>query len=160
AALFDRDSELLGSYVERIAKPFFNNARADGWPGVICRYNHDDNYVLGTTRGGTLRLSVDETGLDYSVDVPEHRNDTLELVRRGDIANSSFAFVAHEVDWDYRNQSFPVRTLVSGKLIDVAPVTIPAYRDTSVGLRSLASFMDIPVEDVMALDAEHELRKL
>jgi len=161
AAVYNRDSEVLGgSYIENIAPPFFNNSRADGWPGVICRYNHDDAFVLGSTRGGTLRLSTDETGLSYVVDVPEHRADVLELVARGDVANSSFAFVAHEVDWGYNQQSFPTRTLISGKLIDVAPVTIPAYRDTSVGLRGLATWAGVPYEDVIALDAEHELRKL
>jgi len=160
AAVFNRDSENLGSYIENIAPPFFNNSRADGWPGVICRYNHDDAFVLGSTRGGTLRLSTDETGLSYVVDVPEHRADVLELVARGDVANSSFAFIAHEVDWGYNQQSFPTRTLISGKLIDVAPVTIPAYRDTSVGLRGLATWAGVPYEDIVALDAEHELRKL
>jgi HK97 family phage prohead protease len=160
AAVFNRDSEPLGSYIENISPPFFNNSRADGWPGVICRYNHDDAFVLGSTRGGTLRLSTDETGLQYTVDVPEHRGDVLELVARGDVANSSFAFVAQEVDWGYNKQNFPTRTLLSGRLIDVAPVTIPAYRDTSVGLRSLATYLGIPFEDVLELDERHELRKL
>jgi len=94
------------------------------------------------------------------VDVPEHRADVLELVARGDVANSSFAFVATEVDWGYNQQSFPTRTLISGKLIDVAPVTLPAYRDTSVGLRGLSVWAGVEYEAVVALAAEHELRKL
>ena len=160
AAVYNRDSENLGSYIERIAPPFFNNARADGWPGVICRYNHDDAFVLGSTRGGTLRLSTDETGLQYTVDVPEHRGDVLELVSRGDVANSSFAFIAQEVDWGYNQQNYPTRTLLSGRLVDVAPVTVPAYRDTSVGLRGLAAHLGIDYQDVLELEERHELRKL
>jgi HK97 family phage prohead protease len=92
AAVFNRHSQNLGTFVERVAPSFFNNSRADSWPGVIARYNHDDNYLLGATRNGTLRLSLDDTGLNYTVDVPESRSDNLELVQRGDIGNSSFAF--------------------------------------------------------------------
>ena len=54
AAVFNRPSHNLGTFVERVAPSFFNKSRADGWPGVIARYNHDDNYLLGATRSGTL----------------------------------------------------------------------------------------------------------
>jgi HK97 family phage prohead protease len=130
--------------VEQVAPSFFNNSRAEGYPGVVCRYNHEDAFMLGSTRGGTLKLSVDETGLLYTVDVPQCRSDVLELVTRGDVANSSFAFVVTEQEWGQSEQGYPKRTLVSGKLIDVAPVTVPAYRDTSVALRGLAEYMNIP----------------
>ena len=56
-----------------LSASFPNKSRADGWPGVVCRYNHDDEFLLGTTRSGTLRLSIDETGLNYDVNVPECR---------------------------------------------------------------------------------------
>lgn len=160
AALFNRYSENLGSYVEQVAPSFFNNSRAEGYPGVVCRYNHEDAYMLGSTRGGTLKLSIDETGLLYTVDVPQCRGDVLELVSRGDVANSSFAFIVTEQEWGHSEQGYPKRTLVSGKLIDVAPVTVPAYRDTTVALRGLAEYMNIPYEDVVELNAQHELRKL
>jgi len=99
AAKFDRLSQNLGGFVERIAPGFFNKSRGDGWPGVIARYNHDDNMVLGTIGGGTLRLGVDDIGLSYEVDLPQARADVFELVERGDVRQSSFAFVAFEDDW-------------------------------------------------------------
>jgi uncharacterized protein len=160
AAMFNRLSENLGGFVERVAPSFFNKSRADGWPGVIARYNHDDNYLLGATRSGTLQLSIDSTGLNYVVDLPESRNDVLEWVGRGDIGNSSFAFQTFEDDWSYRSGGHPMRTLVSGKLIDVAPVSTPAYRDTTVAMRSLAQHMGVPVGDIIELSSEDELRKL
>src|SRR6476659_2333628 len=88
AAVFGQRSENLGGYVERIADSFFNKSAADGWPGVVCRYNHDDAFLLGATRNQTLRLSIDGTGLNYVVALPESRSDILELVSRGDIGNS------------------------------------------------------------------------
>lgn len=160
AALFMRRSENLGAYVERIHPSFFNKSRADGFPGVICRYNHDDNMMLGSTDSGTLRCSLDDTGLLYAVDLPQSRQDVYELIQRKDVRKSSFAFMAYDEEWGVTDQGYPQRTLISGKLIDVAPVNTPAYRDTTVGLRRLAEYMNLPVQDVEDLAAEQELRKL
>jgi len=166
AAKFERMSQNLGGFVERIAPGFFNKSRGDGWPGVIARYNHDDNMVLGTIGGGTLRLGVDEIGLTYEVDLPSARADVFELVQRGDVRQSSFAFVAFEDDWTTSDQGFPLRTLVSGRLHDVAPVNTPAYEDTSVGTRSidgalasLARKFEADPAEVRKMAASDELTK-
>lgn len=139
AAKFNRHSQNLGGFVERIAPGAFNLTRSNGWPGVIARYNHEDNLLLGTTAAGTLRLGVDEIGLTYEVDVPNARADIYELVQRGDVRQSSFAFApdVNGDEWDTTDQGFPQRTLMSVRLYDVAPVNTPAYEDTSVGLRSV-----------------------
>lgn len=160
AAKFERFSQNLGGFVERIAPGFFNKSRGDNWPGVVARYNHDDNMLLGTTQAGTLRLGVDEVGLDYAVDLPQARGDVYELVQRGDVAQSSFAFVVFDEEWSTTDQGFPMRTLVTGRLMDVAPVNTPAYEDTSVALRHLASKVDADVEEIRALAGEGELTKL
>lgn len=138
AAKFNALSRNLGGFVERIDPGFFAKSEGDGWPRAMARYNHDNNMLLGTSRAGTLRLQTDGTGLDYSVDVPQARGDVYELVQRGDISESSFAFFTFEDDWAMTDDGFPVRTLLSGQLVDVAPVNDPAYLDTSTGLRSLA----------------------
>ena len=57
------------------------------------------------------------------------------------------------------DQGYPLRTLISGRLIDVAPVCEPAYPDSTVGLRSLAKHLGVPYEDVAKLSKENELRK-
>jgi HK97 family phage prohead protease len=159
AAKFERMSQNLGGFVERIHPSFFNKSRGDGWPGVVARYNHDDNMLLGTMGAGTLRLGIDEIGLTYEVDLPSARGDVYELVQRGDVRQSSFAFVAFEDEWTTTDQGFPLRTLVSGRLMDVAPVNSPAYEDTSVGLRSLAAKFDAPLEEVRKLAEVNELVK-
>jgi HK97 family phage prohead protease len=165
AALFERLSQNLGGFVEEVQRSAFNKSRGDGWPDVLARYNHDDNRLLGTSDARTLRLSVDETGLLYDVDLPASRADVFELVERGDVRQSSFAFVTFEDDWSMTDQGFPKRSLVSVRLVDVAPVNTPAYLDTSVGkrdntrgvaLRSLATKVDAPFDDVLAAE---DLRK-
>jgi len=160
AAVFDRESDNLGGFVEKVSPAFFNQTRGRGWPDVIARYNHDDNMLLGTTASGTLRLSIDETGLVYEVDPPLARADIMELVERGDVRKSSFAFRTYEDEWSTTDQGFPLRILVSGQLVDVAPVNMPAYSDTTVGLRSLAVKVDGDIEEIRKLAANNELRKL
>lgn len=168
AATFGRLSQNLGGFVEDVAPGFFNDSRSRGWPDVLARYNHDDNMLLGTTGGNTLRLSIDETGLFYEVDLPNSRADIAELVERGDVRKSSFAFRTLEDSWSTTDQGFPKRTLVSGQLVDVAPVNTPAYNDTSVGkraiditggLESLARHVDADLDEVRKLADADELRK-
>lgn len=164
AAKFNRMSQNLGGFVEQIDPLFFNGSRGDGWPDVIARYNHDQNMVLGTSNAGTLRLSLDNMGLLYEADLPSSRADVYELVQRGDVNKSSFAFIAAEDDWGVTDQGFPLRTLIAGRLIDVAPVNTPAYLDTDTGLRyaeaglrSLAKKFDAPLEEVRKLAEGDEL---
>ena len=137
AAKFDRQSQNLGGFVERIDSRAFNKSHGDGWPDVLARYNHEDNLLLGTSGARTLQLALDEIGLTYQVDLPASRADVHELVQRGDVRQSSFAFIAFADDWTTTaDTSYPLRTLESVRLIDVAPVNTPAYLDTSVGVRS------------------------
>jgi HK97 family phage prohead protease len=159
ASVFDKPSQNLGGFVEVVGRSFFNKSRGDGWPDVVARFNHDDNMLLGTIAGRTLRLSVDETGLAYDVDPPAARADIYELVQRGDVRQSSFAFVTFEDDWATTEQGFPQRSLVSGRLVDVAPVVSPAYLDTTVGLRSLATKVHVDFEEIRTMSADNELRK-
>jgi uncharacterized protein len=159
AATFNRESRNLGGYVETVTASAFNKSRGDGWPDVVARYNHDDNMLLGTTAANTLRLNVDNVGLAYDVDVPESRADVHELVERGDVRKSSFAFIVRDDDWALTEQNFPERRLLSVQLVDVAPVNVPAYVDSSVGLRSLAAKFDADVAEVRSLAEQNELRK-
>lgn len=167
AAVFNRESRNLGGFVERIAPGAFNDSKMRGWPDVLARYNHDDGMLLGTTGSGTLRLMVDETGLDYTVDLPAARADVAELVARGDVRKSSFAFRTLEDTWTTNEQNYPLRTLVSAQLVDVAPVNTPAYLDTTsasrasvdLAIRSLAAFVQADVEEVRGLAEADELRK-
>lgn len=159
AAVFNKLSRSLGGFVEELNRSVFDRAANDGYNDVICRYNHDDNILLGTIRGGTLALSTDQNGLRYDCVPPNSRADIVELVERGDISQSSFAFRAVEDDWSMTDQSYPKRTLLSVELVDVAPVVTPAYPDTTAGLRSLAQKFDASFDEVRKLAGEDELRK-
>ena len=161
ASVFDKLSRNLGGFVERVEPTAFNQSRQMNWPGAVCRYDHDSSMLLGTTAGRTLELTVDRTGLYYDVLPPQSRADILELVQRGDIQHSSFAFRVPPGgdEWSATDQNYPMRSLREVQLVDVAPVVDPAYPDASAGLRSLAAHMGAPIEDVAALAHADELRK-
>lgn len=160
ASVFNRLSQNLGGFVERVDPAAFNKSLADQVP-VLARYNHDDNHLLGTTEGGTLTLEADGTGLRYDVGLPDTSSgrDVRELAKRGDLRYSSFAFRTVADEWDVTPEGFPMRTLLAVQLIDVAPVNNPAYRDTTTGLRSLAERLHMDVAQVKDTPPE-ELRKL
>lgn len=161
ALKFHKQSRNLGGFVEQIAPAALNKSRGDGWPEVMARYNHDDNMLLGTTAARTLRLSVDEVGLAYDVDLPQARADVYELVQRGDVTKSSFAFIVPPGgdDWSLNDLDIPLRTLNSIKLVDVAPVNAPAYLDTTSAVRSLAERMHADPSEVRKLAEQNELRR-
>jgi uncharacterized protein len=154
-------SRNLGGFVERVMPSAFNQARQSGFPGVVARYNHDGNMLLGTIAGRTLTLDVDNVGLRYDVLPPQSRADILELVGRGDVQHSSFAFrvPADGEEWGLSEQNYPLRSLLDLQLVDVAPVVDPAYPDASAGLRSLAEHFDADLEEVRSMAEADELRR-
>jgi HK97 family phage prohead protease len=154
-------SRNLGGFIERVLPSAFNQAKHDGWPGAVCRYNHDGNMLLGTRAGNTLSLETDRFGLRYDVLPPQSRADILELVARGDVQHSSFAFRVPNggEEWELSDQNYPLRSLVAVQLVDVAPVVDPAYPDASAAIRSLADQMGVEESEVRKLADQDELRR-
>jgi uncharacterized protein len=163
ALRFGSRSRDLGGFTETIAPSFVDRTRAKNFDGVICRYNHDSRLLLGTVDNQTLRCAVDDSGLDYSVDLPEWPGPPYiwEMVQRGDVRHSSFTM---NVDpdggdtWTYTNGA-PLRTLVSGLITEVAPCPQPAYPDATCALRSLARTMSAPYDEVVELAEQRSLSK-
>lgn len=137
AARFNSPTQIGSYFVEKIAPGAFASAIARP-DDVRCLFNHSDNYVIGRTKSGTLRIAEDAQGLRYEADAPDTQwaNDLLVSIERGDVSQSSFCFRATREEWD-ETGPLPVRTILEVELLDVSPVTFPAYDDTEVGLRSL-----------------------
>jgi HK97 family phage prohead protease len=159
-SVFDKRSQLLGSFVEIVDRRCWAKSAGDGYPGVVARFNHDDSALLGTVASGSLALSVDNVGLSYSVDLPNTSvgNDVGELVARGDVSGSSVAFQCWEDSWGY-GDGVALRTLVSCRLIDCSPVVSPAYPDATVGLRSLSRAVGADFADVQRYAESDQLAK-
>lgn len=136
AATFGKVADLW--WFDEVIAPgaFAESARDDD---VVFVFNHDVDALLGRTVAGTLRLSEDEKGLRYELDLPDTQlgRDVRELVRRGDLNSMSFSFDTLEEEVDH-DRDKPLRTLKRVRLWDVSIVTYPAYDGTSVDLRSAA----------------------
>ena len=120
--------------VERIAPGAFARALSDGHD-VVALFNHDHNQLLGRTPN-TLRLSADDEGLHYEIDLPQTGlgRDVRHLIDRGDLRGSSFAFRPARTRWT-RDGDTDVFEVLDLDLIDVSPVTRPAYQGTAVRMR-------------------------
>ncbi len=141
AAKFGKLSQDLGGFVEKIDPKAFNRClkRCD----VRGLKNHDPAMLLGRTKSGTMRLSTDDVGLKYEIDLPETQigRDLVTEIERGDIDGSSFSFTT-EPDGDTWDDSTspPTRTLTNVRdLFDVGPVASPASLDTEASMASMRS---------------------
>ena len=131
AAVFNQETN-LGFFREQIARGAFEDVMNDD---VRLLLNHD-GAPLARTTNQTLTLSVDDEGLRYEAilsDTTQGR-DLYKMIQRGDITQSSFAFTIKGEEWDKEANT---RTITKvGRLLDVSPVTYPAYPQASVVARS------------------------
>jgi uncharacterized protein len=138
AAVYNSDSEWMGGFYEQIEAGAFDSVLEND---VRAYFNHDENLLLGRVSSGTLRIGTDKRGLFYEVDLPNttYANDLVELMKRGDVNQSSFAFLIEKDRWEQRDgTTYRIIEKVS-RLLDVSPVAQPAYPDSTseLGKRDL-----------------------
>jgi len=144
AAIFNSLSEDLGGFRELVEPGFFRAALRKG-PDVRLLFNHDPNFVLARTASGTLELREDNLGLHVFATVDKTITWVKDLrtsMQRGDVDQMSFAFTLTDAgdDWAVSDDGTVVRTLRADgadQIFDTSVVTYPAYRATSVNMRSL-----------------------
>lgn len=136
AAVFNTETD-LGWFRERIAPGAFSESI--GKDDVRALFNHDENFILGRNKAGTLTMREDEQGLYVEIDPPDTQvaRDLVTSIERGDISQMSFGFQTIKDSWETEeNAAKDLRTLEKVKLWDVSPVTFPAYQETDVAVRS------------------------
>lgn len=176
AAVFGQQSSDLGGFRETIRPGAFARSIRSK-QDVLALFNHDSYSILGRTSSGTLRLGEDGTGLAFEVDLPDTQlgRDVHTLVQRGDISQCSFSFHAVKDVW---NRDGTARELMDVDLLDVSPVTNPAYPQTSVSARSAGGSSavrsgtyvfrrhsqiyvpDVPVDDEMETERRRAMFRL
>lgn len=137
AAVFNSEAN-LGDFQELIRPGAFAKSLATG-SNIRALYHHQGNALLGTTKGGTLKLREDAHGLAFELALPDtsHGRDLAILVDRGDVSGCSFGFrVAPGGErWEHRGAQL-VRELLAVDLEEVTLTHDPAYQDTTVAMRS------------------------
>lgn len=172
AAVFGEET-IIGSYYsfrEKIEKGAFARAIKEK-QDVRALFNHDENLILGRTASGTLELEEDEVGLLYTIDPPDTSvaRDLMESLRRGDVNQSSFAFYVRKQQFIEEEGKPPLRIIQDVDLLDVSPVTFPAYEGTDVGMRCFPGGIPQELKEVLdaaklaaessKLDARHAYRQ-
>jgi len=133
--IFGRESQNLGGFIE-VIEPGAVNSSTD-MSNVIGKYNHSK--MIGRVTNGTLTMSVDDIGVRYRIQLPQSEDYLREMIGRGDINGSSFAFDVRKGgdQWEELDNGLMKRTIRSFSTIyDIGPVDSPAYLETSAALRS------------------------
>lgn len=99
-------------------------------------WNHNTDIVLGRKGNGTLELREDEIGLANDIFPPDTsliRDMVITPIERGDVDQMSFGFrIIREKMVEENNViTFTLKEL---DLVEVSPVTIPAYPQTDIEL--------------------------
>ena len=116
---------------------------------------HDRTKILGRRNRGaanaTLTLTIDERGLKVECEMPKTQwgDETLELVRRGDLTGMSFAFSDGQnkgsIEWSKDDDGIPLRTVREiEELFDVTIAADPAYQQTEISAREIESALGVP----------------
>jgi len=151
AAVYNSDSEWMGGFYEQIERGAFDGVMNDD---VRAYFNHDENLLLGRVSSGTLRIGSDARGLYYEVDLPNttYANDLVELMKRGDVNQSSFAFLIEKDRWEQRDgKTYRIIEKIS-RLLDVSPVAQPAYPSATSELKTRDLESETKTEVATALD--------
>ena len=153
----------IGGYFRESIKP---EAVADDIQSQDVRalWNHNSDFPIGRTKNDSLKLEKDALGLRFTITPPDTSwgRDALESVRRGDVSGMSFGFFVKADKWSQQDKPLPLRELLDIELLEVSPVTFPAYPTTSAKVRSaedVLSEMPLPSQDVN-IDADKRQREI
>jgi hypothetical protein len=128
-------SEDMGGWREVIVDGAFDIDR-----DIRSLWQHDPSRVLGRTVAGTMTLTADKRGIYPSIIPPDTQwaHDAMVSIRRGDVSGFSFGFYVAEDNWVVTGREV-VRQVLRGELLEVSPVTFPAYPQTTAQVRDRAA---------------------
>lgn len=135
AAVFNSPAD-LGLFTERVLPGAFADSVAGD---VRLLWNHDASAPLARTISGTLSLAEDSRGLKFTARLGSSALASFahEAIERGDVSQMSFGFRVLEQVW--RDDGDQVeRDLVRVELLEISPVSFPAYAATQVDARAEA----------------------
>jgi HK97 family phage prohead protease len=147
AAVFDAPSEDLGGFVEHVRRGAFTRTLREAKLDPLALVHHDARLVLGRRSAGTLRLSEDDKGLLFEIDLPNTQtaHELAVSVERRDITGASFAFTVPPGGdkWTFGDGA-AVRELIDIDLHEISITATPAYPDTEVAKRALGELRRRP----------------
>jgi len=142
AAVFNQEQQIddwFSSWLEEVAPGAFKKTLREG--DIRALFNHDPNIVLGRNKAGTLELREDEHGLHTVIRPPDNEwgRPVIDAIRRGDVSGMSITFQVIKQQMEYPpkgTEGKAKRTIKEARLMDVSPVTFPAFPQTEISARS------------------------
>ena len=167
AVVFDSWSRDLGGFYEIIRKGAITQELIDR-SDVIMNVNHDnDKMVARSVNGeGTLKLTLDDTGLRFEFEAPPTPlgEELLYNIRSGNLFECSFAFSLSGTDtcerWTKDDNMLRREILEIGGLYDCAIVTTAAYSATSCHTRGLETEIINTTDIIRNMDNKEKLTQL
>jgi len=144
---YGRKSEDMGGWREVIAKGAATNSVANN--DIALLWQHDQTQPISRVSANRAALVLEErsTGVWFEQDASAFTEYQLDKMADGVVHQMSFGFYAEEQTWD--EEAKPVmRTISQMNLLELSPVTFPAYPSTKVALRSAAAAgVVLPISD-------------
>jgi hypothetical protein len=137
AVVYNSLSADLGGFKERVLPGAFKTALSGG-QDIRALVDHDPSKLLGRTSNNTLRLSEDDKGLRFEIDLPDtsYAKDAKALVDRKDVRGMSFGFTVPTGGQRLiKENNANIRELTNINLKEVTVTSIPAYGATSIESR-------------------------
>jgi len=140
AIVFNSPSVDLGGFTE-ICSPQMLTRTLKESPDVLALRDHKSEMLLGRTTANTLALSVDSTGLRFTVTLPKTSigDDTAENVRLRNLTGCSFGFNTVADQWTVADDGSALRTLLDVDLFEISITSFPAYQQTTAEARTHAA---------------------
>lgn len=152
AVVFDQPSEAM-PFIEYVSPLAFKNV---DFSQVQLLYNHDFSSILARVDAGTLEITVDTKGLNFTATLPDTQlgNDTFTNIQNGNLQGLSFGFTIADDSWGLDKDGNEAHIISQiDQLFELSLTPIPAYQETSVKIeRSLKQFRNEEREN-MAKDA-------
>lgn len=121
---------------EMVAAGAFTNSLKRG-DAVTALWNHDANYVIASTKNGSLKLTEDKHGLLAEmtpIDTPTIRDLVIKPIQDGLVNKMSFGFETVKDEYT-TDKDGSLRVLRDLTLLDVSPVVFPWYAGTDISAR-------------------------
>lgn len=159
AAVFNQRTTIrdqLGEYTEEIMPGAFK--RSLGRMKPIIQYNHGKSLasIADMPIAVPQRISEDKTGLYVRAKMIASKDTEhlMKVLQEGAIEGMSFRFEPVRDTWD-ESGKIPHRQLHEVRLFEVSVTPFPAYRGTSVSLRSLSDELsEDELRELMTIAAE------
>ena len=146
AAVYESRTNIGNMFEEVIERGAFDSSDLTD---VLFFVNHDMSKIpLARSRrnngNSTMRLSLDERGLNMEASLDVENNAEAKAlysaIQRGDMSGMSFLFTIKEDTWENLNSEMPTRRIKKiARVREVSAVNFPAYQDTEILARDVAS---------------------